>query len=333
MRTIFLTNAKHNIHTVYADSTICELEQIAGTDSVIYDENDIRQSSSSFKDVRYIFSTWGIPSFTSDEIKVMFPSLECVFYAAGSVQWFARPFLECGVRVFSAWEANAVPVAEYTVSQIILANKMFYTLSRLMSSGNVSQAKELASNIVGNYGKKIGIIGAGTIGKLVIKMLKAYRLEVAAFDPFLSKDTAFALGVTKCSLEELFSSCQVVSNHLANNDATKEMLNGKLFERMPPYATFINTGRGAQVVESELIAALKARADLTAVLDVTEPEPPVEDSPFFELPNCVLTPHIAGSLGDEMHRMSQYMLEEYKSYIAGNSCRYEVTKEMLETMA
>jgi len=73
---------------------------------------------------------------------------------------------------------------------------------------------------------------------------------------------------------------------------------------MRPYATFINTGRGAQVVEEALADVLRSRPDLTAVLDVTWPEPPVAGHPFYSLPNCVLTPHIAGSSGDEVHRMS-----------------------------
>ena len=109
-----------------------------------------------------------MPEFTEDEIKTYLPNLKAIFYGAGSVQSFARPFLNCGVRVFSAWAANAIPVAEFTVAQIILAN----------------------------------------------------------------------------------------------NEQTKSVLNGKLFEKMQPYATFINTGRGAQVVEQELIDILKLRPDL-----------------------------------------------------------------------
>ena len=102
---------------------------------------------------------------------------------------------------------------------------------------------------------------------------------------------------------------------------------------MPLYATFINTGRGAQVVEGDLVKALTERPDLTAVLDVTDPEPSPLDHAFYTLPNCFLTPHIAGSLGTELTRMAEYMADEYEKYISGISCRYEVTLQMLETMA
>lgn len=171
------------------------------------------------------------------------------------------------------------------------------------------------------------------IGKLVIRMLKQYNLEVLVFDPFLPDEMAAELGVEKVGLERVFKECQVVSNHLANNEHTKGMLNGKLFEKMQPYATFINTGRGAQVVEQDLINTLKARPDLMAILDVTFPEPPEEGSELYTLPNCILTPHIAGSSGNEVRRMGEYMRLEYQSFLANKPCKYEVTLEMLKTMA
>jgi phosphoglycerate dehydrogenase-like enzyme len=98
-------------------------------------------------------------------------------------------------------------------------------------------------------------------------------------------------------------------------------------------AVFINTGRGAQVIEEDLVRILRERPDLTALLDVTYPEPPVCDHPFYTLPNCLLTPHIAGSAGDEVARMGEYMLDEYKAYLNGEACKYEVSMKMLETMA
>ena len=87
------------------------------------------------------------------------------------------------------------------------------------------------------------------------------------------------------------------------------------------------------MVEQDLIRVLKDRPDLTAILDVTYPEPPEPESPLYTLENCILTPHIAGSSGNEVRRMGEYMKEEFQSFLQGNPCRYEVTLEMLETMA
>lgn len=316
--------------TIYLCENESDLRRVYGIRERIYTKADVLAEPECFQDTEYIFSTWGMPTFTEEEIRAYLPSLKALFYGAGTVQKFARPFLNCGVRVFSAWAANAVPVAEYTVAQIVLANKGFF---RTMRYTDQHQARAMFAHYPGNYGVKIGIIGAGMIGKLVIRRLKDYHLEVLVFDPFLPDDLAEELGVKKVRLEEIFAQCQVVSNHLANNEQTRGMLKGAHFASMRPYATFLNTGRGAQVAEPELIAVLRQRPDLTAILDVTSPEPPMEGSPLYTLPNCILTPHIAGSSGDEVRRMGQYMEEEYDNLLNGRACRYEVTPEMLRTMA
>lgn len=323
------------INRVYGKDTQDKLNQKLEFLPSFYTEDLIRNGEphSELADVEYVFSTWGITIMSEKEIKTIFPSLKAVFYAAGSVQKFARPFLKCGVKVFSAWAANAVPVAEYTVAQIILANKGFFKSALLASVGNRESACREFANYKGNYGAKVGIIGAGMIGRLVIKKLKDYNLDVLVFDPFLPDEAAEELGVNKVSLEELFMECNVISNHLANNPQTQGMLHRKLFEKMLPYATFLNTGRGAQVVESELIECLKSRNDIMAILDVTCPEPPDKNSELYKLPNCILTPHIAGSSGEEVKRMAVYMLEEFENFESGKQLRYEVTEKMLETMA
>ena len=333
MRGIFLCEKNEKIFSVFDSKTLCELQGQVEIEKRIYHKAEVLADPAAFADVAFLFSTWGMPQFTEDEIKTCFPSLLCVFYGAGTVQAFARPFLNCGVKVFSAWAANAVPVAEMTVAQIILANKGYYLTSRIFHAEGKRAARAVFQKCNGNYGETVGIIGAGMIGKLVIEMLKAYRLKVLVFDPFLPEERAEALGVEKCELSELFERSFVVSNHLANNEQTQGMLHSDLFVRMRENAVFINTGRGAQVVEDDLVRILRERSDLTALLDVTMPEPPVEGHPFYTLPNCLLTPHIAGSAGDEVARMGEYMCRELAAYLNAQPCRYEVTEKMLETMA
>ena len=335
MKAIFLCEKAKSIGNVYAPHVTERINRLTELDGRIYSRSDIMASPESFRDVEVIFSTWGMPCFTEEEIEECFPNLRCVFYAAGTVQSFARPFLAKGVRIFSAWAANAVPVAEYTVAQIVLAGKGFFANTRKTKNpvGWREMAAVRGEAYRGNYGARIGLIGCGMIGSLVAEMLKQYRFDVVAFDPFLTEERAQALGVTRVSLEELFASASVISNHLANNAQTQGMLNGALFETMRPYATFLNTGRGAQVVETDLASVLQSRADLTAVLDVTQTEPPVENHPFYSLENCFLTPHIAGSLGDEVVRMAEYMAKELSAYLENRASSYEVTAAMLATMA
>lgn len=335
MRSIFLCENRANVDRVFATDVREHLCELVGLErDVVYSTADLIANPDKFEDVEIIFSTWGMPTLDEGQIAKIFPSLRAVFYAAGTVQAFARPFLARGIKIFSAWAANALPVAEYTLAQILLANKGFFTsCATLSTSGDYRAAQEIKSNYRGNFGANIGIIGAGMIGSLVVSMLREHNLHAKVFDPFLPDDRAREMGVTKCSLDELFSTCTVVSNHLANNEQTKGMLCYKHFASMPPYATFINTGRGAQVVEDDLVRALVERPDLTALLDVTCPEPPRSDHPFFELKNCFLTPHIAGSIGDEVHRMAEYMADECQKFISGDRTNYEVTEKMLKTMA
>ncbi len=328
MKIIFLNEKPENISRVYSKETTEKVD----LDPKIYCKEDII-GNKRFADTEFIFSTWGMPQFTEQEIKENLPNLKGVFYAAGSVQYFARPFLNCGVKVFSAWAANALPVAEYVMSAILLSCKGFLPLCRKMSEGDGADARAHRTDFRGNFGENVGIIGAGMIGKRVIELLKPFKLNVMVYDAFLPDSQAEELGVTKCSLETLFENCYVISNHLADNEQTKGMLNYSLFAKMRKNATFINTGRGAQVVEEHLAKVLNERPDITALLDVTIEEPPRSEHPFYALKNCFLTPHIAGSNGDEVHRMAEYMIEEFFRVISNEPTKYEVTPKMLDTMA
>ncbi len=332
-KAIFFGNRQERIDTVWAEDIRRQVAEIVDLDPVVHSYDDVMADKAAFADTAIILTTWGMPVMTEEEIRACFPRLECVFYGAGSVQSFARPFLACGVKVFSAWAANAVPVAEYTVAQIILANKGFFGNAPLAKQGRRDDARAQNKQYSGNYREKVGLIGCGMIGALVAEMLKPYVLDVLVFDPFLSAEKAERLGVTRCSLEELFAESFVVSNHLANNEATQGMLQYRHFASMRPYATFLNTGRGAQVVEDDLVRVLSERPDLYAILDVTYPEPPAEGHGFYTLPNCILTSHIAGSSGNEVERMAAYMAEELRRYLVGEPTRYEVSEKMLATMA
>lgn len=323
MKTIYMSESPDAVPKVYAQYDFGQ----------VYTKADLYANPNGFLDTEYIFSTWGMSVLTTQEIRTFLPNLKAIFYAAGSVQRFARPFLECGVRIFSAWLANAVPVAEYAASQILLASKGYFHTCTISSPAEHEQMRALSDHFPGNYDTAVGIIGAGAIGKLVIRRLKESRLNILVFDPFLPQETADELGVTLTDLDTLFRRSQVVSNHLANNPQTQGMLTGQHFSQMPPYSVFLNTGRGAQIVEADLISTLDARPDLLAILDVSFPEPPEENSPLYTLPNCILTPHIAGSKGNEFYRMADYMHETYEAYLSGRPVQYEVTAEMLKTMA
>lgn len=327
-----MTFRPFNIPAVYSDDMLAHLAEEFDMLPYICSKDDFPALEGELQKVEYIFSTWGMPALSEEEIRRYLPRLKAVFYAAGTVQQFARPFIACEVDVFSAWEANAVPVAEVAASEILLANKGFFR--REVKSRADWHNDDRERLYPGNFRTRVGILGAGMIGTMVINHLRRHELEIYVFDPFLPDEKAAELGVTKTGLHEVFASCNVISNHLANNEQTNGMIDRSCFDLMGKAAVFINTGRGAQVNTADLIAAMKACPERLALLDVTDPdEPPAEESELYRLPNVRLTPHIAGSIGNEPRRMAEYMFAEYKAYSAGKPTKYKVTAKMLETMA
>ncbi len=337
MKAIFLANYKGNIDYVYPKSTQERIKSLVDIDlDNVYCQEDLEANPEGFKDVEYIFSTWSMPggSEDKDNFARFFPNAKALFYAAGSVKYFAQHYLDRGIKIFSAFAANAVPVAEFSVAEILLANKGYY---QSMQAYKNAEAYKLAGDIskahVGNYATNVGIIGAGMIGKKVIELLKPYKLNIKIFDVFVDEARARELGGEKVNtLEELFATCDVVSNHLANVPATVGMIKGEYFEKMKKNGTFINTGRGAQVDEAGMLAALKNRPDVCAVLDVTTEEPPTNED-FYNLENVFLTPHIAGSQGNEVARMSEMVVDQFENMLNGRPTQYEVTEKMLAIMA
>ena len=330
MNAVIMTQRAYNIKDVYSHIK----EKLSETYTMLPDITSKEEliSNPKSKEIDYIFSTWGMIPFTKEEIKEYLPNLKAIFYAAGTVQSFARPFLESGIKVFSAWQANGVPVSEITFSQIILANKGFYRRKvKASQDWNNSDPDMLYP---GNYHTKVGLLGAGTIGKKVINLLKNTDLDIYVFDPFLSDEKAKELGVTKTDLYDIFKTCHVISNHLANNEQTKGIIDRKCFESMQEDAIFINTGRGAQIDKEAFIDALKNHPSRLALLDVLDPyEPPKDGDPILELDNVIISPHIAGSIGNEVKRMAQFMYEESITFTNGEKTKYEVNLKMLETMA
>ena len=332
MTALFVTKRFFNIDAVYSRELQEKLKSELNFLAPIKSEAELESRKDELQNVDYIFSTWGMLALTKEQILTYFPNLKAVFYAAGTVQAFARPFLELGISVHSAWRANGIPVAEVTVSEILLANKGFF--QRRVRSRSEWNNHDPEYRFPGNYGTKIGLLGAGMIGAKVIELLRPFRLELLVFDPFLSDERAEALGVKKASLEEIFETCHIVSNHLANKPETIGIISRDLLSRMGEYSVFINTGRGAQVDMEALIDEMRAHPARTAILDVTDPqEPPKEDSPLYTLDNVILTPHIAGSIGYEMNRMADFMYEEYKAVDSGRQPQHSVSIAMLETMA
>jgi phosphoglycerate dehydrogenase-like enzyme len=289
------------------------------------------------RDAEIILATWGMPPLSPEQIAGTFPKLKAVFYAAGTVQSFARPFLARNIVVVSAWAANAVPVSEFTLAQILLANKQTLNNMRRLQNGGPHlwrPAPPEGFEPPGNYDTTVALVSLGQIGQRVANLLKPFRLNIVAFEPYPRPGLAESLGVKLVSLEECFSTASVISLHAPNLPTTKKMIRREHFELMRPHTTFINTARGGPVDQDALLDVMEKRPDLTAVIDVTDPhEPPPAGSRYYSLPNVFLTSHIAGSAGHEVARMGVYVTDEVERHLKGQPLQYKVTEPMLETMA
>jgi phosphoglycerate dehydrogenase-like enzyme len=287
------------------------------------------QHTEALADVEVIFATWGIPRFSDHNFSAM-PNLKAVFYAAGNVRSFADPLVENGVVLVGAWDINAIPVAEMCLSHILLSLRGYFSAVRRYKEMKTGVAKTFPRS--GVFGETVGLIGLGKIGTRVRDLLANYPVKVIAHDPFLTDSRAKELEVESVSLEQVFERSLVVSNHIHDLKSTAGALNATHFKVMREGATFINSGRGAQVVEQDLIRVFSARPDLTALLDVTLPEPPATDSLPWNMANVVISPQVGGTIGDEVVRMADCMIDEFESWTAGRPLRYEITSKGLETM-
>lgn len=281
-------------------------------------------------EVEFLFMGWGSPRLDTALLNAL-PRLRAVFYGAGSIRSIVTDeFWARGLPICSAYAANAIPVAEYAHAAILLSLKQVWYYER---TAQRTRRWPKFIHTAGAYRSTVGLVSLGAIGRLVAERLRTSDLEVVAYDPYVKPELAQALGVRMVSLEELFQISDVVSLHTPALKETEGMITGALLRHMKEHATLLNTARGALIREDELIATLKARTDLTAVLDITYPEPAAEGSPLYELPNVVLTPHIAGSMGNECKRMGSFMSEEVARLLAGQPLRWQVTRAQFERMA
>jgi phosphoglycerate dehydrogenase-like enzyme len=243
------------------------------------------------------------------------PRLRMLAYAAGTVRDTVTPAaFGRGLLVTSGAAANAVPVAEYTVAAILWANKAAFVERERLRGVSVPPPRR--RHPVGNWGKRIGLVGASHVGRAVVGLLRPYRCTVVVADPFLADAEAAALGAARVELDELLATSDVVSLHAPALPATAHMIGAEQLARMMDGATLINTARGTLVDHDALVAELRT-GRLSAVLDVTDPEPLPPHHPLLQLPTCVVTPHLAGSQGTELSRQAELVVEEIRRFAAG----------------
>lgn len=274
---------------------------------------------------------WGCPTLT-EQVLAGAPKLRLFAYAAGTVKWQVTDAVwQRDLIVTSAAAANAVPVADYAVAAILLANKGVFLVREKLRDPSVSVPLDLTR--IGNCGARVGIVGASFVGRLVIERLRDTDLVVSVYDPYLSTEEAARLGVEKVDdLDDLCASVDLLSIHAPDIPATRGMIGAVQLALLHDGVTMVNTARPALVDQDALTAELIA-GRLAAVLDVTEPDPLPAGHPLLALPNVFVTPHVAGAMGNELRRLSELAVVEVERFVAGEPPLYPVRAADLDRIA
>lgn len=273
-----------------------------------------------------LLTGWGCPRLDADVLSRA-PKLRAAIHAAGTVKNHVTDVcFDRGLLVSSAAAANALPVAEYTLAAILFANKRVFQLQRRYRELRAFRFWSQEEPGLGNFRKRVGIVGASRIGRRVIELLRPFDLEVCVHDPTLDAEGARALGAEPLALDALLARCDVVSLHVPLLPETRHLLDARRLALLRDGATLVNTARGGLVDGAALEAELVS-GRIAAVVDTTDPEILPADSPLYELPNVFLTPHIAGALGGETERLVDLALDEIERWIRGEPLRHAVRRE------
>jgi phosphoglycerate dehydrogenase-like enzyme len=289
-----------------------------------------RGNPNGLREAEVLVTGWGGRRLDAALLDAM-PALKLVLFSAGSVKWLVTPeFWSAGIAMATAADVNAVPTASFAEALVVLSLKQFWHYQRLPLKPVASHADTRTSGL---SGARVGLLSLSRVGRLVAAGLRRYPIEVVAYDPVVAPSEAAALGVRLAGLEEVFATCDVVSVHTPLLPVTAGLVTGAHLRSMLRDATFINTARGAIVREGEMIEALTERGDLTALLDVTHPEPPTPESPLWRMPNVVLTPHIAGSRHRDCAELGAAMLAEFDRFRDGQPMVSALTRELVDIQA
>ena len=278
-----------------------------------------------------LITGWGSPHIGAVQLDAM-PRLRGIFHAAGTVKdHLDHAAWDRGIRVTSAASANAYPVAEYTLAMILLAGKRVPDSIRGYAE-DPSIYFDSTDAAIGNYQRTIGIVGASRVGRRVIELLRPFDVEVLLYDPHLSPGDPVLSDATAVGIDELFAASSVVSIHAPLLPETRGMIGRDQLSLLPDGATVINTARAPIIDQDELETAVRERG-IRAILDVSDPEPLPADHPLRSMAGVVLTPHIAGALGNELRRLGECATREAELFVAGEPAEHPVTKDALIAVA
>ena len=217
-----------------------------------------------------------------------------------------------GVVVMNTPFGNAVTTAEHALSLLDALCRQIPQAAASMKAGKWEKKKFMGRE---KWGKTLGIVGLGNIGKIVADRARGLHMKVIATDPVLSKEGAEGLGVELVGMDELLKRSDFVTIHAPLVDATEHLFDASAFAKMKPTALLVNAARGGIIDEDALVDALKSGTIAGAALDVFETEPPAADHPLFALDNAIATPHLGASTHEAQTRVGVEICQQVVAYL------------------
>jgi D-3-phosphoglycerate dehydrogenase len=216
-----------------------------------------------------------------------------------------------GIIVMNTPFGNSITTAEHAIALMFAVARQLPAADASTQAGKWEKSKFMGVEITG---KTLGIIGAGNIGSIVIARALGLKMHVLAYDPFLSKERAEEMGVTKVELDELFAGADFITLHVPLTDKTRNIIDASAIAKMKQGVRIINCARGGLVDEAALAAAIKSGHVAGAAFDVFEVEP-AKESPLFGLPNVVCTPHLGASTTEAQENVALQVAEQMADYL------------------
>jgi phosphoglycerate dehydrogenase-like enzyme len=296
-------------------------------DPVWVSELDSPRVRDRLREVQVLVTSWGAPPLTAERLRDA-PALRAVFHSAGSVRSLVTDEVwRRGIVLASAADANAIPVAEYTLAAIVFAGKKVPFIAADPVAAYRGWGHPHGFGNLSNYSRTVGVVGFSRIGRRVVRLLRHLDSTVCLVaDPHADPVEVAAAGGILVDLPELLARSEILSLHAPELPSTRHMIGAAELALLPDHATVVNTARGS-LIDSAALAAECRSGRLFAILDVTDPEPLPADDPLRGAPQVMVTPHLAGSLGTEILRLTDHILDELARWTAGEPLRAQITSQ------
>ncbi|MEM7216167.1 MAG: phosphoglycerate dehydrogenase [Pseudomonadota bacterium] len=216
-----------------------------------------------------------------------------------------------GIIVMNTPFGNSITTAEHAISLMLACARQIPAANQSTHEGKWEKSRFMGVEITN---KVLGLIGCGNIGAIVAERAIGLKMNVIAYDPFLSEERAQDLGIEKCELDEVLARADFITLHVPKTDKTSNMINAAAISKMKDGVRIINCARGGLVVEQDLAEAIKSGKVAGAAFDVFEVEP-AEASPLFNLPNVVCTPHLGASTSEAQENVAVQVAEQMSAYL------------------